>query len=142
MKELNFATGLEEYKLADGCVVRFNPTDTFFVERLYNTFCEIDKKDGAFHARVDKLADKEEVFQLGHESDAEIREMINAIFGEDICTPVIGGMCIWAWADGMPVWANILLAIMDEIDTTFAREQKATNPRIKKYTEKYKKYMK
>ena len=28
-------------------------------------------------------------------------------------------------------------AIMDEIDTTFAREQKAQNPRISKYTKKY-----
>ena len=32
---------------------------------------------------------------------------------------------------------NLMLAIMDEVDTTFAREQKATNPRIQKYTKKY-----
>ena len=30
-----------------------------------------------------------------------------------------------------------ILAVMEEIDTTFAREQKATNPRIAKYTAKY-----
>ena len=32
-----------------------------------------------------------------------------------------------------------MLAVMDQIDTTFAREQKLTNPRIAKYTAKYKK---
>ena len=35
------------------------------------------------------------------------------------------------------VAAQTLRAVMDEIDTTFAREQKATNPRIAKYTKKY-----
>ena len=33
--------------------------------------------------------------------------------------------------------AGTLLSVMDEIDTTFAREQKAQNPRISKYTKKY-----
>ena len=44
---------------------------------------------------------------------------------------------VYAMADGLPVWCNLLFAIMDEIDTSFAREQKATNPRIQKYTAKY-----
>ena len=34
------------------------------------------------------------------------------------------------------------VAVMDEIDTTFTREQKLTNPRISKYTAKYQKYQK
>ena len=46
-------------------------------------------------------------------------------------------MNVYALSDGLPVWANLMLTIMDEIDTTFAREQKATNPRISKYTKKY-----
>ena len=41
------------------------------------------------------------------------------------------------WLAASPVWCNLMLAVMDEIDTTFSREQKATNPRIAKYTEKY-----
>ena len=35
------------------------------------------------------------------------------------------------------VWANLLFAIMDEMDETVMREKKAMNPRIAKYTKKY-----
>ncbi len=142
MKELNFATGLEEFSLNGKCSVVFNPTDPNFAERLFNTFDDLDEKQERYRARIDKTADKAEIFRIGREMDAEMRERVNAVFGTDICTPLIGSMNIYALADGMPAWANLLLTIMDEVDTTFAREQKATNPRIKKYTEKYKKYMK
>ena len=142
MKELNFATGLEEFSLNGKCSVVFNPTDPNFAERLFNTFDDLDGKQERYRARIDKTADKAEIFRIGREMDAEMRERVNAVFGTDICTPLIGSMNIYALADGMPAWANLLLTIMDEVDTTFAREQKATNPRIKKYTEKYKKYMK
>lgn len=33
-----------------------------------------------------------------------------------------------------------MLAVMDEIDNTFSREQKFTNPRIKKYLDKVQKH--
>lgn len=142
MKELNFATGLEEFSLNGKCSVVFNPTDPNFAERLFNTFDDLDGKQEKYRDRINKTADKAEIFRIGREMDAEMRERVNAVFGTDICTPLIGSMNIYALADGMPAWANLLLTIMDEVDTTFAREQKATNPRIKKYTEKYKKYMK
>ena len=35
-----------------------------------------------------------------------------------------------------------MMAIMDEIDTTFTREKKLTDPRVSKYTAKYQKYQK
>ena len=46
-------------------------------------------------------------------------------------------MNLYAMADGLHVWTNFLLALMDETDSAFAREQKATNPRIQEYTAKY-----
>lgn len=49
----------------------------------------------------------------------------------------VGKMNVYALSDGLPVWVNLMLAVMDEIDTAFAREQKQTNPRIAKYTAKY-----
>lgn len=142
MKELNFATGLEEFSINGKCSVFFNPTDPNFSERLFLTFDDLDKKQEKYRARIEKTADRAEIFRIGREMDTEMREKVNSVFGEDVCTPLLGGMNIYALADGMPAWANLLLMIMDEVDTTFAREQKATNPRIKKYTEKYKRYMK
>ena len=55
----------------------------------------------------------------------------------DICTPLFGELNLYALANGFPIWANLLFALVDEMDTAYAREQKLTNPRISKYTKKY-----
>ena len=86
---------------------------------------------------MEKTANKREVFETARKMDEEMREIINDVFGFDICSTLFGEMNVYALADGLPVWANLMLAIMDEVDTTFAREQKATNPRVSKYTKKY-----
>ena len=70
-------------------------------------------------------------------NEATERNAINGILGADVCGPLFGGMNLYALADGLPVWCNLMLAIMDECDSAFSREQMRTNPRIKKYTAKY-----
>lgn len=138
MKELNFETGLVTYDLNGKCEVSFNPTDSNFVERLYTAFEELDKKQEGYKAQVDKMADKKEIFEFARERDAEMRTIIDGVFDSPVSDALFGGMNVYAVAGGLPVWCNLMLAVMDEIDTTFAREQKATNPRIAKYTAKYK----
>ena len=137
MKELTVLTGVQEYRLNDVCTVCFNPTDTAFVEKLFCAFETLDKKQDAYKAEVEKTADKKEIFETARKMDAEMRDIVNDVFGVDVCTALFGDMNVYALADGLPVWANLMLAIMDEIDTAFARESKATNPRISKYTKKY-----
>lgn len=137
MKELTVLTGTQEYRLNDTCTVFFNPTDTAFVEKLFGAFETLDRKQDAYKAEVAKTADKKEIFETARKMDAEMRDIVNDVFGVDVCTALFGGMNVYALADGLPVWANLMLAIMDEIDTAFARESKATNPRISKYTKKY-----
>lgn len=44
MKELSFETGLVTYDLNGLVQVTFNPTDSAFVERLFNAFDALDKK--------------------------------------------------------------------------------------------------
>lgn len=142
MKELNFDSGLVSYSINGKMEVWFNPTDTNFVERLYSTFEELDKKQDEYKAKVQELANKREIFDYAHERDIEMRGMIDNIFSVPVCDTLFGGMNVYSIANGLPVWCNFLMAIMDEVDTTFAREQKATNPRIAKYTAKYAKYKK
>lgn len=137
-KSIQLDLGIVTYKLNDACEISFNPTDAAYVERIYNTFEELDKKQEQYRAEAAK-AEKREIFELARKRDAEMREMVNTALGADVCEPLFGGMNIYAMSGGLPLWANLLLAIMDEIDTTFAREQKLTNPRIRKYSEKYKK---
>ena len=142
MKELSFESGLVTYSINGACEVSFNPTDSNFVERLYTTFEELDRKQDEYKAQVEKLSDKREIFDYVHERDAEMRGMIDGLFATPVCDALFGNMNVYAIANGLPVWCNFLLAVMDEVDTTFAKEQKATNPRIAKYTAKYQKYRK
>lgn len=137
MKELNFDTGLVTYSINGKCELSFNPTDSTFVEKLFNSFDTLDKKQETYKAEVEKTANKREVFETARKMDEEMRDIINEVFGFDVCAPLFGEMNVYALADGLPVWSNLMLAIMDEVDTTFAREQKQTNSRISKYTKKY-----
>lgn len=137
MPELKFENGLVTYSLNGACEVSFNPTDSAFVERLFNTFDRLDKKQEVYKAEIDKIADKKEIFEIARKRDAEMRAMIDETLGTPVCDALFGSMNVYALADGLPVWCNLMLAVMGEIDTTFAREQKLTNPRIAKYTSKY-----
>ena len=142
MKELNFDTGLVSYDLNGKVEVTFNPSDSNFVERLYSAFEDLDKKQEGYKATIEKMADKKEIFEFARERDAEMREIIDGLFCGPVSEALFGGMNVYALANGLPVWCNLMLAVMDEVDSTYAREQKATNPRIAKYTAKYQKYQK
>lgn len=139
MAELNFETGLVTYSINGKCEVSYNPTDSNFVERLYSAFEDLDKKQDGYRAQVEKMADKKEIFAFARERDEEMRGIIDGVFGAPVSNAIFGSMNVYALAEGVPIWCNLMLSIMDTIDTTFSREQKAMNPRIKKYVEKYQK---
>lgn len=139
MTELNFNTGRRVFNINGIVEVEFNETDADFVERLFNVFAALDKKQEKYRGIVEKEGDKRKVFEIMRNFDAEIREDIDGLFEQDVCTPLFGRMNVFALADGLPLWANLLLVIMDQIDTAFTREQKATNPRVQKYTAKWQK---
>lgn len=137
MAELNFSTGLVPFTINGKCEVSFNPTDSAFVERLFNAFETLDKKQEDYKGQVEKAAGNRAVFEVARKLDAEMREILDGTLGENVCAALFGDMNVYALADGLPVWCNLMLAVMDEVDTSFAREQKLTNPRIAKYTAKY-----
>ncbi len=137
MNTLNFETGLVTFSVNGRAEITFNPTDSSFVERLFCAFDTLDKKQDAYKEEISTVGDKKEIFEIARRRDSEMRELIDGVFETAVCGDIFGGMNVYAMADGLPVWCNFLLAVMDEIDTTFAREQKATNPRIAKYTAKY-----
>ena len=138
-KVLQFDTGLVTYYLNDRCDVTFNPTDSAFVERLYAAFNDLDKKQEAYQDQVSRMSDRAKIFDLMRERDKEMRQLIDGVFDAPVCAMLFGGMNVYAMASGLPVWANLMLTIMDEVDTAFSREQKETNPRVQKYLAKYKK---
>ncbi len=137
MKELKIAIGVETYKLNDSVEVSFNPTDGAFVEKLFNAFDTLDKRQESYKTEVGKAEGKRELFDVVRKLDGEMREIINDVFEFDVCSGLFGELNVYALAEGLPLWANLLLAIMDEMDETVMREKKAMNPRIAKYTKKY-----
>ena len=139
MLNLNIATGLQEYNINGKCTLVFNPTDPRFIQKLFDTFNTLDEKTEAYRQSVKDEKDSAKVFKLAMEMDKEMRELVDGALGCEVCDAVFGNVSVYAIADGLPLWANLLLAIIDEIDDAFAREKKAQNPRIEKYTKKFKK---
>ena len=134
--DIQVNTGLQKFNLGGKVVVEFNPTDMAFAEKIYKTFEELDKKQQEYKDRIPTLED-EQIFEFGREIDGEMRTAINNLFGIDVMTPLIGDMNVYALADGLPIWANIILAVMDTMEVQITDEQKKSQARINKYTKKY-----
>lgn len=137
MESLLIETGVVTYNLNDQCTVSFNPTDTFFAERLFEGFSTLDRKQQEYRNADTERTENVDVFKLARERDGEMREIINHVFEQDVCTPVFGSMNVYALADGLPLWANLMLAVIDKMDEALTKERKAMNPRVEKYTRKY-----
>ena len=135
---ISFDTGVKEFNINNAVTVWFNPTDLNFVERVFNGLEDLDKLYEKYQSEVDKVEDRE-VFDLARRIEADARGIINGIFGDDVCAPLFGDMSINTISDSFPVWANFLLAVIEQFDDAFTEEKKKTNPRIKKYTAKYSK---
>ena len=137
MPELNISTGLVTYKLNDACEITINPTDSLFIEKLYDLFDKLDAKQDNYRERISKAGANKAVFNIAREADTELRGMLNETFGFDICGAVFGEVSIYALADGVPLWANLILALLDAVDEKVSDELKKSSNRMNKYTSKY-----
>ena len=135
MKELNFDLGLNAYDLGGKVTVRFNPTDVSFLEKLSESFATLDRIQE--EVKREEISDEKDVYNLAKNLDIRMREIVDALFGMDVCTPLFGEMNLFASAGGLPVWANLMLAIADEVQDSMDSELKHREARIRKYTEKY-----
>lgn len=136
MTDLNINTGVEEYVINGKVKVYLNPTDPAFVSRLYNRFSELEERDKAWRDNLSKL-EGAEVLNAWEEGDQLFRAAIDDVLGEGTCKGVCGSVSVLAMADGSPIWMNILLGLIDVIDSGVAREEKAKNPKLQKYLSKY-----
>ena len=139
MKSLSFSDGNQDYRLNDRVMVRFNPTDMNFLERLSRAFSELDALQEEVRQNREKITDDREVFPIARELDGKMRGILNDLFGKEICEPLFGGMNLFASSSGLPVWANLMLALTDEVQSAMQGELAAREKRIAKYVEKYQK---
>ena len=78
--ELSFANGVQEYTVhgvKGDVIIRFNPTDGAFIQRLYNAFDTLDKKQDKYADEVQKCGDRVEIFNIADRRDKEMREIID-----------------------------------------------------------------
>ena len=139
MKSLSFSDGNQDYRLNDRVMVRFNPTDMNFLERLSRAFEQLDALQEEVRATKERITDDREVFPIARELDGKMRGILNDLFGKEVCEPLFGGMNLFASSGGLPVWANLMLAITDEVQSALQGELDAREKRIAKYIEKYQK---
>ncbi len=137
MSKLTFDTGLVTYDLNEACQVSFNPTDSAFVKRLFDAFDELEKKRDFYKSALEAVSDDAEYFRISDEMDKDMRGIIDGLFGVPVCDKLLGSMNVYALADGLPVWANLMLTVMDEVDKAFADQKELTDPRLEKYSAKY-----
>ncbi|MER2183686.1 MAG: hypothetical protein ABTA22_09220, partial [Clostridia bacterium] len=125
MKELNFDLGLNEYDLGGKVTVQFNPTDVSFLEKLSESFATLDRIQE--EVKREEISDEKDVYNLAKNLDTKMREIIDTLFGQDVCTPLFGEMNLFASAGGLPVWANLMLAIADEVQASMQGELEKRN---------------
>ena len=136
MKSLSFPDGREEYRLNDKVSVRFNPTDVTFLEKLSDTYQQLDALQEELNEARSTLSE-EDVFVFARGQDAKMRSVLDALFDKPICDVLFGPLNLYASAHGFPVWANLMVAITDEVQSAMKGELAAREKRIAKYTEKY-----
>ena len=135
--EITVDTGIREFNLGGKVSVWFNPSDVFFAERIFEAFRTLEDKQNEYTDRLRNIGEDPKIFQFGHELDKDMRERVNSIFGQDVVTPLIGDCNVYALAGGLPIWANILTAVLDVMDDTVKEETKKSKQRVGKYTNKY-----
>lgn len=136
MKELRIETGLQEFKVNDRCVLHFNPVDPAFADRIYTAFDALKKQQDSKNVDLANMPETV-VFAYLRELDADMRKTINDVFEDDVCTPLFGKMSVYASAGGTPLWMNLMMAVIDELDEGIKREKAFHSEKLSKYTKKY-----
>jgi len=140
MKELVFDSGVVSYSFNGKCEVSFNPADHAFAERFYNAVDEMGKLQDEYAKKAEARQGPEGAFDLARERDVEMSKVLDGLFNAPVCEAVFGSMSLCAFANGFPVWLNLMLSILDEIEANIGDIQKQADPRIAKYKAKYQKY--
>lgn len=136
MRELRIETGLQEFRVNDKCVLRFNPADPAFADRIYTALESLKKQQDNKAVDIDTIPETK-VFEYLRELDADMRDTINGVFEDDVCTPLFGTMSVYASAGGTPLWMNLMMAVIDELDEGIKREKAFHSEKLSKYTKKY-----
>lgn len=72
-----------------------------------------------------------------YKKEIDMRGVLDGLFGDGLCEKIFGEMSLYASADGLPVWENFILAVIDLFDDSVKREAALSDKRIQKHVQKY-----
>lgn len=127
-KLIEFDTGLKEYDIK-GYKLWVNPTDEGFAAKLEDAFKSLD-------GLQDKLAEDDSLSKFA-ELDADMRGKLDGLLGAGAADAIFPGMNCYAIADGLPVWMNLVLALLYEVTEAYEAEFGKTDARVKAHKAKY-----
>ena len=138
MRELNFNTGVESFPV-NGVpdVLRFNPTDIELLRKIYVSMKDLEAKQKERNSAQSDSDDIIDTLNKAKQLDTEMRGIIDGVFGDGLCNKIFGDESLYASADGLPVWQNFILAVIDLFDEATKREAALSNEKIQKYVKKY-----
>lgn len=120
MKNINFDSGIQEYKINKNGILRFNPGDP----NVYARFMEASEKVQFVENDMTKKANESEnsgngsaVLQLLAEADKQMKEILNWVFGKgNDFDEIMEGVNLMAVAtNGERVITNLLNALLPVI---------------------------
>lgn len=158
-QKISFGTGLEEFVVNGATTLRFNPTDTDFVNRFQATVDRLKGMQEAFEADMPALSDAVDAALAAEDPDRvseanrammaritegsdAMRAEVDALFGEGAAAGLFpNNMSLYALSDGMPVWVNFLEAVSDVVADAFEAERGKADPRMAASSKKYKRML-
>ena len=100
----------------------------------------MDKLQSDYAKKGEALQEPEGAFDLARQRDEEMGKVLDGLFDAPVCAAAFGDMSPCAFASGFPVWLNMMLAIVDEMDGNIGDIKSQAEARIAKYKAKYQKY--
>lgn len=135
MGELNFQTGRKTYTVNGGVEISFEPSDPKFASAVVSAFQKCSDIAKA-SAELD-YGDTVNTVSAMEKLEAGVRKEIDTAFGYAVCDKVFSGISAIAIADGLPVWTNFLMAVIDEVDQSMPEGEGRTKERVQKYMNRY-----
>lgn len=137
MQSINFNSGnYKEYAINgdESRTIRINVSDVGIITRLQDAVRKVDDIAEKATAREEN----EDRTQLLKEYDKSVRDMVNDVFGSDVCTAALGSVNVFSEAsNGKPVLINLLEALVQVVIQEIKSAQAAAQIKLEEKAEKY-----
>ena len=140
MKKLDIDLGLEEYQINDA-VIKLNPTDTVFLERLSTAISKMEGLQDRLQGQIQAAKDDVARYETFKQVKKEMEKVIDNLFERPgINKEIFCGVSPYAiGSNAFPVWVNVLVPLAAEIDEVFETAGDENNPKLQAYINKYSK---